>query len=164
MVTGKEDLLQSLMEALLMEKGTHDFYSEAAEKAMDPVARQTFSDLSEWEEQHLEYIQSLYLAIQDDRDIERFEEFRKKAPAPVTEGGIPLEDLESKLEEHNFIDDLGALTWALEIEGKAYNLYRRFSADAQDSNARVVFKEMMEQELKHIDYLKEMRMKLAETS
>ncbi|MEJ2684818.1 MAG: ferritin family protein [Candidatus Sulfobium sp.] len=164
MVTGKEDLLQSLMEALLMEKGTHDFYSEAARKAMDPVAKQTFRDLSEWEEQHVEYIQSLYLSIQDDRDIEGFEEFKQKAAAPVAEGGIPLKDLESKLEEHNFIDDLGALAWALEIEGKAYNLYHKFSREAPDSNARVVFKEMMEQEIRHIDYLKEMRMRLAETS
>lgn len=164
MVTGKEDLLQSLMEALLMEKGTHDFYSEAAQKAMDPEAKKTFSDLSEWEEEHVEYIQSLYLAIQDDRDIEGFEEFRKRAAAPVAEGGIPLKDLESRLEEHNFIDDLGALAWALETEGKAYNLYRRLSKDAPDSNARVVFGEMMQQELKHIDYLKKMRMRLAETS
>ena len=109
MVTGKEDLLQSLMEALLMEKGTHDFYSEASQKAIDPVAKQTFSELSEWEEQHVEYIQSLYLAIQDDRDIEGFEDFREKAQAPLAEGGIPLKDLESKLEQHNFIDDLDCI-------------------------------------------------------
>jgi rubrerythrin len=164
MVTGKEDLLQSLMEAFLMEKGTHDFYSEAALKALDPEAKQTFRDLSEWEEQHMDYIQFLYLAIQDDRDIEGFEEFKKGTGATIAEGGIPLKDLESKLEEHNFIDDLGALTWALEIEGKAYNLYRRLSEDAPDSNAGVIFKEMMGQEMKHIDYLKKMRMRLAETS
>jgi rubrerythrin len=164
MVTGKEDLLQSLMEAFLMEKGTHDFYSEAAVKALDPEAKQTFRDLSLWEEQHMDYIQFLYLAVQDDRDIEGFEKFKKSAEAPVAEGGIPLKDLESKLEEHNFIDDLGALTWALEMEGKAYNLYRKMSEDAPDSNAAVVFKEMMGQELRHIDYLKKMRMKLAETS
>lgn len=164
MVTGKEGLLQSLMEAMLMEKGTRDFYSEAAQKADDAEAGQTFKNLSEWEEEHMEYIQSLYLAIQDDRDVESFEAFKKKAAAPVAEGGIPLKDLEAKLQKHTFIDDLGALAFALEIEGKAYNLYRKFSTEAADTNARVVFREMMEQELKHIDYLKKMRTRLAETS
>ena len=50
---------------------------------------------------------------------------------------------------------------AMETEGKAYSLYRRLSEEAPDSNAKVVFKEMMEQELKHIDYLKKMGAKIA---
>jgi rubrerythrin len=164
MITGKEDLLQSLMEAFLMEKGTHEFYSAAASKAISAEARRTFVDLSEWEEAHMEFIQFLYLSIQDDRDIEGFDEFKKQAHAPVVEGGIPVKELEERLERYEFIDDLGALILALEIEGKAYNLYRAMSEKAADGNARAVFHEMMEQELKHIDYLKEMRNKLAETS
>jgi rubrerythrin len=164
MITGKEDLLQSLMEAFLMEKGTHEFYSAAASKAISAEARRTFVDLSEWEEAHMEFIQFLYLSIQGDRDIEGFEEFKKRAHAPVVEGGIPVKELEERIEKYEFIDDLGALILALEIEGKAYNLYRGMSEKAADGNARAVFHEMMGQELKHIDYLKEMRNKLAETS
>jgi len=164
MVTGKEDLLRSLIEAFLMEKGTHEFYSKAATKAISPEAGQTFQDLSAWEEKHMEFIQFLYLSLQDDRDLERFEEFKKRAEAPVTEGGIPVKDLESKVEESVFLDDMGALIMALEIEGKAYNLYRNMSEKASDANARVVFKEMMNMELDHISYLKKLRTKLAETS
>jgi rubrerythrin len=164
MVTGKEDLLQSLVEAFLMEKGTREFYSWASEKALDPEAKNTFNDLSAWEETHVEFIQFLYLAIQDDRDVEKFEDFKKRTDAPFTEGGIPVKDLESRLEQYDYIDDMGALIMALEIEGKAFNLYRKMSEKASDSNAVVVFKEMMDQELKHIDYLKKMRTKLAETS
>jgi rubrerythrin len=164
MVTGKEDLLQSLIEAFLMEKGTREFYSLASLKAMNSDAKDMFRDLSVWEEQHMEYIQSLYLAIQGDRDVEGFEEFEKKTHAPVTESGIPVKELDSKFEEYTFVDDSGALVMALEMEGKAYNLYRGLSERAPDLNARVVFKEMMGQELKHIDYLKGMRTKLAETS
>ncbi len=164
MVTGKEDLLQSLVEAFLMEKGTREFYSQASRKAMNPEAKNIFRDLSEWEEHHMDYIQFLYLAVQDDRDVEGFDAFRKKAEAPVAESGIPVKDLVSEFEEYAFIDDSGALVMALEMEGKAYNLYRKLSEKAVDSNTRVVFKEMMEQELKHVDYLKGMRTKLAETS
>ena len=164
MITGKEDLLQSLIEAYLQEKGTREFYSHTAQKALDPEAKKTFRDLSAWEERHMEFIQYLYLSIQDDRDIKGFEEFRERTDAPVTEAGIPVKDLESRLEKHDFIDDMGALVLALEIEGKAYNLYRQMSEKAADNNARVVFREMMEQELRHVDYLKRMRTKLAETS
>lgn len=164
MVTGKEDLLQSLMEAFLMEKGTHEFYADASAKALSADARKTFVDLSEWEEKHMEFIQFLYLSIQDDRDIEGFDEFKKKAAAPMTEGGIPVKELEERIEKYEFIDDMGALIMALEIEGRAYSLYHSMSEKAADGNARVVFREMMGQELKHIDYLKEMRNRLAETS
>jgi rubrerythrin len=112
----------------------------------------------------MEYIEFLYMSLQDDRDLERFEEFKKRAEAPVTEGGIPVKDLESKIEESVFLDDMGALIMALEIEGKAYNLYRNLSEKAADGNARVVFKELMDMELDHISYLKKLRTKLAETS
>ena len=157
MMTGKEDLLRALIEAYLMEEGTHNFYSGAAEKAVNPEAKKMFAELSDWEERHMNYIQYLYLAIDDDRNIQGFMDFSERADAPVTEAGIPVKELEAKLEEYTFVDDEDALRLALQIEGKAYNLYRKLSEKASDSNARVVFKEMMEQELKHIEYLKKMR-------
>ena len=156
-MTGKEDLLNALIEAYLMEKGTRMFYSGAASKAVNPEAKKMFAELSDWEERHMNYIQYLYLSIEDDRDIKGFRDFSERTDAPVTEAGIPVKELEAKLEEYAFVDDDGALRLALEIEGKAYNLYRKLSEKASDSNAGVVFKEMMEQELKHIEYLKKMR-------
>ncbi|HEX8947994.1 MAG TPA: ferritin family protein [Dissulfurispiraceae bacterium] len=163
MLTGKEDLLQALMDAYLMEKGTMEFYGLAAQKAVAKEARDAFEALSSWEERHMDFIQFLYQAIQEDRDIQGFEDFKARSRTPLAEGAIPVKDLEPKL-ECNFTDDLGAIIMALEIEGKAYALYHNLSQSAQDANARVVFKDMMEQEAKHIDYLKGARMKLAETS
>lgn len=164
MITGKEDLLQTLIEVYLGEKGTYEFYSQAAIKVVNPEAKKVFNVLSAWEEKHMEFIQFLYQSIQDDRDMKSFKEFNIRVDAPITEAGIPVKGLEKKLERYIFIDDLGALIMALEIEGRAYNLYQRLSKNASDSNAKVVFKEMMEQELKHIGYLKRLRMRLAETS
>ncbi len=156
-MTGKEDLLRALIEAYLMEKGTRIFYSSAAAKAANPEAKKMFAELSDWEEKHMEFIQYLYQAFfEDDRDIKNFEDFRDRTDAPVAESGIPVKELEAKIEKYDFEDDEGAMRIALETEGKAYNLYRRLSEEAPDSNAKVVFKEMMEQELKHIDYLKKM--------
>ena len=161
MMTGKEDLLRALIEAYLMEKGTHIFYSGAAEKAANPDAKKMFAELSEWEERHMDFIQYLYQAIEGDRDIKGFEAFKERTDAPVTESGIPIKELEANTGKYVFVDDKGALNFALEMEGKAYNLYRKLSAETSDSNARVVFEEMMAQEVKHIDYLKDLRQKFA---
>ena len=161
MMTGKEDLLRALIEAYLMEKGTHIFYSGAAGKAVNPDAKKTFAELSAWEERHMEFIQHLYQAIEGDRDVEGFEAFKKRTAAPVTESGIPIKELEANAEKYVYVDDKGALNFALEMEGKAYNLYRKLSAETADSNTRVVFEEMMAQEVKHMDYLKNLRQKFA---
>ncbi len=162
MITGKEDLLGALIEAFLMEKGTKIFYSEAAEKAVSPDAKKTFQELSDWERTHMDFVQFLYRSVNGDQELRSFEEFRKNIEAPVTEAGIPVKDLQEKIEKYAVTDEMGALTLAMEIEGKAYNLYRRLSQNAADANAKVVFGEMMDQEVKHIDYLKKLRVKLAD--
>ena len=161
MMTGKEDLLSALIEAYLMEKGTRVFYAAAAERAVKAEVKKMFTALSDWEERHMHFIQYLYQEIQDDRDMKGFTDFAERTEAPVTEAGIPVKDLDARLEKYDFIDDNGAIQLALEIEGKAYNLYRKISENASDSNARVVFREMMEQEQKHIDYLKNMGLTIA---
>ncbi len=143
-----------------MEKGTKEFYSQASDKSVNSEAKIIFKELSEWEEKHMYFIQFLYQAIQDDKDMKSFEEFKNKTEAPVTEAGIPVKDLKSKIEKYTFTDEKQALMLAMEIEGKAYNLYRKLSQNAMDTNAQVVFKEMKEQELKHVDYLKQLRLKL----
>ena len=161
MMTGKEDLLRALIESYLMEKGTHTFYSEAAAKAAKTEAKQIFTELSDWEGRHMDFIQFLYQSIEGDRDIIGFEAFKNKTDAPVTESGIPVKEMEAKLEKYDYADDQGAMQLALEMEGKAYNMYRKLSQETSDSNTRVVFQEMMEQEQKLIDYLKKMRPKFA---
>jgi len=163
MITGKEDLIQALIEAYLMEKGTMNFYADAAVKALNPEAKKVFRNLSLWEHKHMDFIGYLYQSIQEDRDITGFDRFSKNTEAPHTEAGIPVKDLEAEIEKHKFIDDPGALILALEIEGKSYSLYSKLAKSAVDTNARVVFQEMSEQETKHIDYLKRLRIKLGET-
>jgi len=164
MITGKEDLLQAMIEAYVMEKGTNEFYKEASHKAINKVAKDAFSVLAEWEHEHMLYIQFLYQAILESREEVSFDEFKKSVMPTFVEGAIPIKEIQKKMESYEFIDDLGALTIALEIEGKAYNLYRRLSEQAPDTNTKAFMKDMMNWELKHIDYLKELRYKLPETS
>ncbi len=162
MMTGKEDLLQSLIEAFLMEKGTKVFYQEAADKATNPEVKKTFRVLSDWEEKHMDYIQFLYQSMNGDQEVESFEAFKERTESPLTEAGIPIKDLESKMDKYIYTDEQAALALALKIEGKASNLYYNLSRSAADTNVQVVFKEMVDQEARHIEYLKQMKAKLTE--
>jgi len=163
MITGKENLLQALIEAFLMEKGTKEFYNDASGKSSSSDAKKIFAELADWEKKHMDFIQYLYQSINEEQGIKSFEEFSSGAEAPFTESGIPVKDLEAKIEKYPIKDEMGALTLAMEIEGKAYNLYHKLSQDANDTNARVIFMEMMEQEVKHVEYLKKLRLKLVKT-
>lgn len=157
MITGKEDLLQALVEAFIMEKGTREFYTLAAEKSSTAGAKSTFEELSRWETQHMAYIQSLYQSILDDRELQEFKQFSSTVPAPMTESGIPVKDLEKKIETHVVRDEKEALSLALGIEAKSYNLYKDLAAAAKDREAKVIFEEMMSQETKHLDHLNKLK-------
>ena len=122
MITGKEHLLQALIEAFLMEKGTKEFYTDASGKSNNSDAKKIFRELADWEKKHMDFIQFLYQSINEEQGIKSFEEFSSGAEAPFTESGIPVKDLEARIEKYDFIDDMGALILALELEGKAYTL------------------------------------------
>ncbi len=155
MTDGKEDLLQALVDAYLMEKGTREFYAQAARKSISPAAQKAFGELSAWEGKHMEFIQYLYHAVMEDLAVKVFEDFKKRRGRPSAEGSMPVKDMEVDLETVSIADDLEAISMALGIEGKTYSLYWQLSKSASDSNTRSAFKSMMEQEINHISYLKD---------
>ena len=160
MLTGKEDLLQALVEAYIMEKGTREFYVLAAAKS-GAAAKKSFEDLAAWENRHMIYLQSLYQSVLDDRELLEFESFSRNVPAPVAEGGMPIKDLEMKIEKFSVQNEKDALSLAITIEAKAYNFYKGLAAKAPDAQTKVIFEEMMAQETKHMDEIKSMRKKLS---
>ncbi len=161
MITGKEDLLQALVEAYIMEKGTKEFYANATVKATHGEAKKAFEELVRWETQHMAYIQSLYQSVLDDRELEEFRAFSATVPAPLAEGGMPVKDLDARMERHVIGDEKDALSLALGIEARSHKLYKDLAARAKDSEAKVIFEEMMAQETKHLDHLNAMKKALA---
>lgn len=154
MLTGKEDLLRALVEVYLMEKGINQFYSKLSVKAQSPEARKTFTALANWEAEHVRYIQNFYQSLMDERESSSFEEFAKKAQPDVAEGGRPMSELERKIEEFRFLDDTGAIQFALKVEADEYNLYRKLAEKTADTNVAALCKEFMGWEQDHIQYLK----------
>ncbi len=157
MITGKEDLLDAIIEAYTMEKGTKEFYDFASFHSKTNSAKDMFIKLRDWEDTHMHYIGFLYQSFQEDREALSFEEFSKKIPTSHIESGVPVKEAEKLFREKDITNDPEAIKLALEIEGKAYNFYRNLSKTAEDSSARVVFGEMMIQEQKHINYLSKMK-------
>jgi len=164
MITGKEGLLEDMIEAYEMEKGTHEFYLKASEAAHEEAAKNAFRELADWEREHMRYLQFLYQAITEDREFLSFEEFKEKLRPEMVEGGIPVRKMEEKLEDINLTDELGAMITALEMEAKSASFYRGLSEEAEDPSAKVFLKEMVRLEEKHIEYLKKLRLKIEETS
>jgi rubrerythrin len=160
MPTGKEDLLQALVEAYIMEKGTREFYVQAAQKSSSGDAKKAFDELANWEQQHMAYIQSLYQSIVDDRELEEFAAFSKKVAAPIAESGIPVKDMEKRIQTYQIKDQHDAISLAINIEAKAHELYRDLAKRAEDTETKVIFEEMMAQETKHIDHLTKLRKNL----
>lgn len=162
MLTGKEDLLQALVEAYLMEKGSREFYAQAALKSTTDAAKKEFDELTSWENQHMGYIQSLYQSLMDDRELMEFKEFSRKVEAPLAEGGLPVKDLEKKIETFSVRDEKDALSIALNIEAKAFNFYKDLAKKAGDPQTQVIFEEMMAQETKHLDHIHRMKQRLSQ--
>ncbi len=164
MLTGKEDLIQSLIEIYLMEKGINQFYSELSAKAKSSEARKTFAALANWEAEHVSHIQNFYQTLMDEREPTSFDEFAKKARPDVAEGGTPISELERRMDEFRFLDDIGAVQFALKVEADEYNLYRKLAVKTEDTNVKSLCEEFMNWEQDHIKYLKNLFEKIEKTS
>lgn len=167
MITGKEDLLRTMMEVFVMEKGSRDFYERTAERAAAPEAKEAFQKLAGWESRHMDYIRHLYHALNDDRETLSFDAFAKGVRPEEVEGGIPVHEMAGGAggaDDFTYVDDLGAVDLALKMESSAYALYKRFAAEADDTDVGVFLADMAGMEQKHMEYLKGLRESIAKTS
>ncbi len=163
MLTGKEDLLQALIEIYLMEKGINQFYSELSVKAESPETRRMFTNLANWEAEHTRHIQEFYQTLTEERETTSFDEFAKRATPDIVEGGRPLAELRGKIKDFAFLDDTGAIKFALSIEQDEFGLYQKLASDTPDTNVKALCEEFMGWEQRHIEHLRRM-LKERETS
>jgi rubrerythrin len=161
MINAEEGLIQALMDVYMMEKGIHQFYDELSLKAQNEEAKKAFRELAKWEEGHTRYVQYLYQGLLEDWAIVTFEEFSQRANPDIAEGGMPLKDLEGRIDEFTYLDDRGAIKFALAVEAKEHNLYKNLAAKTTDTNMKTLFENLMDWEQKHIEYLKDLQKKIS---
>jgi hypothetical protein len=112
-------------------------------------------------EGHTRYAQYLYQGLLEDWAIVTSRVFKECQPE-IAEGGMPLKDLQGKIDAFTYLDDMGAINFALSVEAKGYDLYRKLAAKTTDTNMKVLFENLMEWEQKHIEYLIKLKKKIGQ--
>ena len=154
MLKGNESLVDSLLFAFGMEKGSKDFYTKAAEKVDDPKSREIFLAMAEVEGGHMANIRLLYCGMDNEACPISMEEFAEAAQGPYIEGGKLLENALRELDVA-FLDQTDALKVAIRQEGDAYAFYTKAAKRMEDSYARVLFENLAHEEKKHLEQLTE---------
>jgi rubrerythrin len=160
MIKADEGLIQALMDVYMMEKGIYQFYEEVALKTQNSDTKKAFDELAKWEKGHTRYIQYLYQGLLEDWAFVTFDEFSSRMEPEIAEGGMPLKDLKGRIDEFTYLDDIGAINFALQVEAKEYNIYRKLAAETADTNMKVLFENLMEWEQRHIGYLNDLKNKI----
>lgn len=162
MPTDKGELLDAMIKAYAMEKGTRKFYERAAEAAYEEAARLGFAELARREGEHMDYIRHLYQAITAGRELMSIGEFRKAGPG-APEGFPPPPETGEWIEEYSFVNELGAIMEALKMEAGSYAFYDDILKKTKEPATRALIEGLKDLEEGHIKYLKDLRMKLDET-
>ncbi len=152
MLKGNESLVDSLLFAFGLEKGSHTFYMKAAEKMEDPRSREFFRTMADLEQGHMANVRLLYCGMENEACPVSLEEFSESVPGPYVEGGKLLEHALMELDVA-FLDETEALKIAIKQEGEAYGFYAKAAKRMDDPHARVLFKHLAEEEKRHLDEL-----------
>lgn len=148
-------LLDSLMFAFGLEKGSYAFYTKAAEKMDDEKSRELFLSMADIEKGHMANIRLLYCGMENEACPATMEEFIESAEGAYVEGGKLLENALRELDVA-FLDETDAMKIAIRQEGEAYAFYVKAAKRMLDSNVRVLFENLAEEEQKHLDVLTRM--------
>lgn len=152
MLRGDESLVESLLFAFGLEKGSHTFYTKAAEKMDDPRSRKFFRSMSEMELGHMGMVRLIYCGMENEACPASLEDFGESVPGKYVEGGKLLEDALKELDVA-FLDVTDAIKIAIKHESEAYNFYTKAAKRMENEHARVLFENLAAEERKHLEEL-----------
>ncbi len=142
----------ALQQALELERRGHRFYTEAAERTVDPRGSEMFRSLAEDEAMHQQVIERQIDALKEGGGWvlpEGIKDVRVDLASPLfPEGKIAFEKA-IQLDA----SDLDALLFALKIESDSFDLYAEQAKAAQDANAKRLYKYLVGAERTHFDLL-----------
>jgi len=152
MLKGSESLVDSILFAFGLEKGSRTFYLKAAERMEDPRSKEFFKSMADLELGHMANVRLLYCGMENEACPVSLEEFAESVQGQYMEGGRLLEHALRDLDVA-FLDVAEALKIAIKQEGEAYSFYSKAAKRMENSHARVLFKNLAEEEQKHLDTL-----------
>lgn len=150
-LTEKPSLSEMLHEAMNLEKGAFRFYELSA--SAETVWAETARHLVQWERRHAQAVYRLLEASPSDVPVPPFDELFDALQGTILEGGEPLEEAVKKLRNlpENACRAFAEL--ALDIEYRAFDLYRNAAAAAKDATASALLLDLSEQEKAHIRFI-----------
>jgi rhodanese-related sulfurtransferase/rubrerythrin len=151
--TDSENPADMLLKSMDLEKGALRFYLYVLQTFADQPFVKTIKPLVNAEEVHARSIYRFWRLITG--NSQPFDELFANLTGDILEGGDNLHDAISKVEaiEENFC--LNLLELALEIEFRAYDVYRTMANMSRDDDANHVFLSIAQMEKDHMQLLAE---------
>ncbi len=147
------DTRKILEYALTMEKKGAAFYREQAEKVEDAEIRKLFHRLSQFEQEHVKYLENKIDELREKADI-TFE------PAAISEEEVSFASRKKGELEEESKNDLPIIRMAYLIEKDFHDFYKKAGQKAKGEKARQLFLELAAWEEKHLNYLYRMYQQL----
>ncbi len=146
----------AVTEALALEKGLREFYAFVASRAKGTVAKEMFEALRDMEDRHLRYLDFLYRAASEGRELMGYRDFSSKIAATHVESSVKVPPGPKLFDEKALKSNRDAVAHAHTLEARAQDLYRRLAEKSADAGEKAIFEEMVSQETRHSDYLKDL--------
>jgi len=150
-LTEKASLSEMLHEAMNLEKGAYRFYELSSSGAS--AWAETARGLVQWERRHAQAVYRLLEASPSDVPLPPFDDLFQSLSGTILEGGEPLEEAVKKLESLPESACRAFAEVALDIEYRAFDLYRNAAAAAKDATASALLLDLSEQEKAHIRFI-----------
>ncbi len=143
------DTRKILEYALAMEKKGTAFYREQAEQVRDEEIKKLLHRLSQFEQEHVNYLQN------------KIDELREKAditfdPQAISEEEVSFFSRKKGELEEDSKNDLPVIRMAYLIEKDFHDFYKKAGQKADGDQARKLFLELAAWEEKHLNYLYKM--------
>lgn len=140
--------LEILKTAIINEMEGRHFYQLAAEKAGDPVVKESFAYLAREEEKHEKMLRKAYQEALDLGDISPgVEEVGASSPHIFDRDKIKVESGSLEVSVYK----VGIL-----MEKASLDFYREAMEKTGDSGARALYQRLVDWEVEHLDMLEEM--------
>jgi rubrerythrin len=140
----KTDAIKIAMDA---EQKAHNYYSQSAQKAINPKGKELFSQLAAFELNHYNYLKSLLTSLQEGNGWISY------AGAQFSETPRSSEAKNSSTEEGLKDDVLSILSKAIEDEKNASAYYTKLAEETDDPAGKEMFKKLAEEEKLHTKIL-----------
>jgi rubrerythrin len=143
-----ESLDELLIAALDLEKGAHRLYEALHQAFTGTPLENTLKKLT-WVEVGHEKIIYRQLQQKGSEDVPPFEELMGKLRGDVIESGEPLDAVLATARRLSAFGGAAVLELALELELRAFDMYRALAHDSNDPEFREVFLDLANQERTH---------------